>query len=487
MYFCRLMADNLKERTAKGLLWGTLNNGTAQLLNLVIGIFLARKLDATDYGIVGVLTIFGAIASSLQNCGLVPALINIKSPSHKDYNAVFWMNLSISMGLYVILFLSAPLIAAFFHQPCLVSVSRYMFLGLPLQALSIASGAYMLKNMMNREIAIIAIVSLSLSGAIGILMAYQGFSYWSLIAQQLVNVTCITLGRFYYVPWMPSLHIDLTPVKQMLGFSIKLMITSIVNALNFHVLTFIFGRFLPIQVVGYYAQANKWNNMAKATISDAIGQVAQTVMVSVSDERDRDVRVFRKMMRFTAFLSFPALFGLALVSHEFIILAIGDKWTDSIILLQILCIGGAFLPFYTLYQNLAISHGRSDIYMWYNIGQIVIQLLIVLLFYKQGIVAIVCASSAFIVIWLLVWHLVGLRLIGLRFSHLFLDTLPFLVVALAVMAATYFITMRIENLALLLTSRILIAAALYAGAMKLLQAKVMEETLQFFLKKKVSQ
>ncbi len=481
------MADNLKERTAKGILWGTVNNGTAQLLNLVIGIFLARKLDATDYGIVGVLAIFGAIASSLQNCGLAPALINIKTPTQKDYNAVFWMNLSISMGLYVILFFSAPLIAAFFHQPCLVSVSRYMFLGLPLQAVSIASGAYMLKNMMNREIAIIAIISLALSGAIGIFMAYHGFSYWSLVAQQLVNVTCITLGRFYYVPWTPSLHIDMTPVKQMLGFSIKLMITSVVNALNFHVLTFIFGRFLPIQTVGYYAQANKWNNMAKTTISDAIGQVAQPVMVSVSDERDRDVRVFRKMMRFTAFLSFPALLGLALVSREFILLAIGEKWTDSILLLQILCIGGAFLPFYTLYQNLAISHGRSGLYMWYNIGQIVMQLAIVLLFYKQGIVAIVCASSAFIVLWLMVWHLVGVRLIGLRFSHLLMDTLPFLFVALAVMVVTYFVTMRIENLPLLLTLRILIAAGLYAGAMKLLQAKVMEETLQFFLKKKVSQ
>ena len=480
------MADNLKERTAKGLLWGTINNGTAQVLNLVIGIFLARKLDATDYGIVGVLAIFGAIASSLQNCGLAPALINIKTPTHKDYNAVFWMNLSISMGLYVILFLSAPLIAAFFHQPCLVSVSRYMFLGLPIQALSIASGAYLMKNMMNREIAIIGIVSLALSGAVGILMAYQGFSYWSLVAQQLINVTCITLGRFYYVPWMPSLHIDLTPVKQMLGFSVKLMITSIVNALNFHVLTFVFGRFLPIQAVGYYAQANKWNNMAKTTISDAIGQVAQTVMVSVSDERDRDIRVFRKLMRFTAFLSFPALFGLALVSREFIILTIGEKWMDSILLLQILCIGGAFLPFYTLYQNLAISHGRSDIYMWYNIGQIIIQLAIVLLLYKLGIVAIVCASSAFLVLWLVAWHLVGYQLIGLRFTHLLMDTLPFLFVALAVMAATFVITMRIENLALLLALRILIAAVLYVGAMKLLQAKVMEETLQFLFKKKVS-
>jgi len=481
------MVDNLKERTAKGLLWGTVNNGMAQLLNLVIGIFLARKLDATDYGIVGVLAIFGAIASSLQNCGLLPALINIKAPSHKDYNAVFWINLSISIGLYIILFLSAPLIATFFHQPCLVSVSRCIFLGLPIQALCIASGAFMLKNMMNREIAIITIVSLSLSGAIGILMAYQGFSYWSLVAQQLINVTCITLGRFYYVPWKPSLHIDLTPLKQMLNTSIKLMITSIVNALNFHVLTFIFGRFLPIHVVGYYAQANKWNNMAKATISDAIGQVAQTVMVSVSDEKDRDIRVFRKMMRFTAFLSFPALLGLALVSREFIILAIGEKWMDSILLLQILCIGGAFLPFYTLYQNLAISHGRSDIYMWYNIGQIVIQLGIVLLFYKQGIIAIVCASSAFIVLWLLVWHLVGIRLIGLRFTHLLMDTLPFLFVALGVMVATYVITIRIENLLLLLVLRIVIAAALYAGAMKLLQAKVMEETFQFLFKKKVSQ
>ena len=87
----------------------------------------------------------------------------------------------------------------------------------------------------------------------------------------------------------------------------------------------------------------------------------------------------------------------------------------------------------------------------------------------------------------MVWHLVGVRLIGLRFSHLLMDTLPFLFVALAVMVVTYFVTMRIENLPLLLTLRILIAAGLYAGAMKLLQAKVMEETLQFFLKKKVSQ
>ena len=126
--------ENLKDKTAKGLFWGTINSGSTQVLNLIIGIVLGRLLTPGDYGIVGVLAIFIALAGTLQASGFTYGLINIKHPKDNDYNSVFWFNISTSIIIYIILFFCAPLIANFFSQPCLVNVSRVLFLSLPISA-----------------------------------------------------------------------------------------------------------------------------------------------------------------------------------------------------------------------------------------------------------------------------------------------------------------------------------------------------------------
>ena len=477
------MAKTLKEKTAQGLVWSAVNSGMTQLLNLVIGIFLARMLLPGDYGIVGVLTIFTAIAGCLQASGFTQGLINLKQPTANDYNSVFWFNTTVSLVLYAILFCCAPLIAWFFHQPVLVGVSRFVFLSFVISSFGIAQNAYMVKNMMQREIAISSVLALVVSGSVGLLLAFLGKAYWSLAWQQVVYITVLNAGRYYYADWRPSLHIDMGPVKRMFRFSVKILFTNIINTLSQHLLTFIFGHLFHINTVGNYSQANKWNAMASSTISNTLGQVAQTVLVSVEDERERELRIFRKMLRLTAFLSFPALFGLSLVSREFILCLLKDKWADAIPLLQILCVGGAFLPFYTLYQNLAITNRRSDLYMWCNIAQIVAQLAIVLLLSRYGIMVIVYAYTAFTIGWLLVWQLIARRLIGLRFWHLLLDTMPFMLAALAVMVATYFLTITIDSLPLLLISRIVLAALLYFAVMKAARVKILDECIRYFSKK----
>ena len=108
--------QSLKEKTAKGLFWGGLSNGVQQLLNLFFGIFLSRILNAEDYGMVGMLSIFSLIAGSLQESGFTAALANKRNISHKDYNAVFWFSTGLSACLYLILFLCAPLIGTI-HFP----------------------------------------------------------------------------------------------------------------------------------------------------------------------------------------------------------------------------------------------------------------------------------------------------------------------------------------------------------------------------------
>lgn len=477
------MEGGLKEKTAKGLLWGALNSGSTQLLNLIFGIFLGRLITPAEYGIVGVLSIFTLIAGNLQSSGFTQALVNLKAPRNEDYTAVFWFNTLTSFVLYALLFLSAPLIARFFHQPCLVEVSRFVFLSFVISSFGIAHNAYMTKNMMNRELAIIGAIALLCSGGVATFLAFYGFSYWSLAWQQIIYITVLNIGRYYYTPWRPSWHFTFEPVRKMFGFSVKILITNIINTLSNNILTLLFGRLYPIKAVGDYSQAYKWNTMASAFVANAVGQVAQPVLASVKEEQGRSVRVFRKMLRFTAFLSFPAMFGLTIISNEFILLTIGKRWIDAVPLLQMLCIGGAFVPFYTLYQNVTISNGRSDIYMFCNIAQIVLQLVIIGFFYHLGINTMVMVYTLFTIAWLFVWQWTARRIIGLRFREVIKDVMPTLCIALLVMATTYFVTLSLHHLLLLLICRILIAALLYAAIMKLLHVEMMDELILFIKKR----
>ena len=164
----------LKEKTAKGLFWGALNSGATQVISLLLGIVLAWLLTPDDYGIVGVLAIFIAIAGILQSSGFTQGLVNMKQPTWRDYNAVFWFNVLASLTIYIVLFACAPLIADYFHQPALVKLSRFIFLGFFISSFGIAPSAYLYKNMRNKENAITAIVSSILSGLVGIVLAWQG-------------------------------------------------------------------------------------------------------------------------------------------------------------------------------------------------------------------------------------------------------------------------------------------------------------------------
>ena len=479
------MQSDLKEKTARGLMWSGFNNAATQVLNLVFGIVLARVLTPEDYGVTGVLVIFSTIASNLQDSGFSQALINLPRPTKRDYDSVFWFNVTVSLTLYALLFACAPLLARHFGMPCLVGVSRVTFLGFVIAGLSIASGAYLRKNLRNREIAILSLTALLLSGVVGIGMALQGMTYWSLVGQQLTYITLITLGRFWYCGWLPSLHFSFQPVRQMMGFGMHMLVTNVVNTLSENLLTFLIGsHFRDGRVTGYFTQANKWNLMASKMVGETVGQLAQAVLVEVTSDRERELRVFRKLLRFTAFLSMPAMLGLALVAGEFIQVSIGEAWTGCVPMLRVLSVGGAFLPLYTLYRNLTVSSGQGRTYLWLGVSQVVLQVLVVACFMHLGIMPMITASVIFQVLWLGVWQAFAHRYVGMRWHMLAADVLPYLGAALLTMGLTYLCTMWMEHPWWLLASRVLLATAVYALLMRWRKDDIFQEITDKFIKKK---
>ena len=473
------MSESLKEKTAKGLLWGGISNGMQQLLNLFFGIFLARLLTPDDYGMVGMLSIFSLIAGSIQESGFISALINKKDIKHEDYNAVFWFSISTSLCIYTLLFLCAPLIARFFNQPELTALARYSFIGFVLSSTGIVHSAYLYKNLIVKQRAMLNITALIVSGIIGVTLAYNGFSYWGIATQSITYVGTIMIGYWFISPWRPSLQFNFKPLKGMIAFSSKMLATNIFNHLNNNIFSVILGKFYSEKEVGFYNQANKWNYMGHSLVSGMINGVAQPVLAQVTNDRERQLRVFRKMMRFTAFVAFPAMFGLSLIAPELITIAITDKWMESAQILRLLCISGAFIPITGLCSNLVISKGKSNIYMWNAIALGLLQLLVMCTIYPYGIQTMIITYISINIAWLLVWHYFVWCEIRYRFVHLMMDIIPFLLIAGGVMVVTYFLTLKINNIHLLFISKIIIAALLYILIMWMSGAKTFKESIQY--------
>ena len=476
------MEETLKDRTAKGIFWGGMSNGLQQLLNLIFGIFLGRLLSPTDYGMVGLLTIFSLVAGSFQESGFTAAIANKKEVTNRDYNAVFWFSVLVSTTLYILLFLAAPLIADFYDTPELTSLARYSFLGFFISSFGTAHFAKLFREMKVKQRTIATFTALCISGIIGITLAFFGFSYWGIATQNLCYILITTSLFWYFSGWKPTLFLDFTPLKEMFGFSSKLLATNVFNHINNNLFSVILGKFFNEEAVGYYTQGNKWNTMGHNLITGMVNSVAQPVLAKVQDDQERQLRVFRKMLKFTAFVAFPLMLGLSIIARELITILITEKWLTSADILSILCIGGAFLPITNLYSNFVISKGKSDIYLYNTIAVSILQLCSLLALYRFGIGTMLYGYIGINIVWLLVWHYFVKKEIQYSYWQALTDILHYLVCAAIVMFIANYLGNFIENTYLRIGAKILCAALLYFLVM--MRDPMLGEAIGYLLRRK---
>lgn len=474
---------SLKEKTIQGLFWGGFSIGLQQLLNLVFGIWISRILDASDYGIIGVLTIFTLIATTLQESGFTQAIANKKDATLKDFNSIFWCSSFIGISLYVILFFAAPLITAFFNMPELTKLSRFLFIGFVLSSFGTAYNAYLFKHLMVRQKAISTLTGLFISGIVGVTLAYSGYAYWGLAAQHITYVFVTNFLFFYFSKWTPKLEFSFHSIKELIPFSSRILITKICNHINNHVLNLIIGRFFTQTEVGFYSQSNKWNLMGSSIITEMVHGVSQPVLRKVDKEKERQKNIFLKLLRFTSFAAFPLLFGLAYIAPEFIEIALTSKWLPSAILLQILCIGGAFLPINNLLSNLLISSGKSSQYMWITVITGGIQVVLALILYPYGIKNMVIGVVVIQVSTTLMWFSFAKRGLSITFYEFFKDIIPYATAMVISVGLCYYILPSGMNVYLSIIAKVGIVGATYIALLIVFKSSILMECYQTIRKR----
>jgi O-antigen/teichoic acid export membrane protein len=469
----------LKEKTAKGLFWGGLSNIVQQGVGFSFNIIIARILSPDDYGLMGMLAIFTAVANTILDSGFTSALIKKKNIRHEDYNAVFWFSVFAGIGMYVLLFFAAPFIAHFYGKPQLTGLSRLLFLSFLVGSAGFAHHAMLFKKLMVKERAMIDIAAVFVSGVGGLALALNGLAYWGLALQTVLYTSTMVILRWYFSPWKPTFDFNFAPIKSMIGFSSKLFFTNIIGQISHNLLSVIIGKSYGERQTGLYSQGHKWMLVGHNIIASTINAVALPVFVEANEDKNRQLQIFRKMVRFGAFISFPTLFGLAFIAKEFIVITVGEKWLGSVPFLQLFCIHAGLAYIANLYYQLLISYGKSAIIMWYNICISLITLTSVLIVVRYGILFMVIVYVTVLILSIAGWHYFAGKLIGLHLVHLLKDILPYLVIIAGCFSVAWLLTKNIQNMYLLITCKVAVVAILYILIMKFSGSIIFKESIGF--------
>lgn len=351
--------SDLKLKTARSIKWNTIDRVSTQLLYAVVGIVLANLLSERDFGLVGLLLGFQAFANLFVDSGFGTTLLQKKDPTERDYSTVFWFNLTVSTVIYVILFFCAPLIAHAFHdEQILIPLSRVLFLTFVINALSIVQTNRLMKRMDVKMLAVANTLGLVISGVVGVWMALAGWGVWALVWQYVALGTVKTAWLWITGKWWPRGGFSWESLRQIYRVGLSVFSSSMLNTVCLQIYTFVIGA-LNFTLLGVYTQADKWSKMSSASVSQILTATFVPLLSGVQDDRPTFLRYMQRVNRFTAFLLFPVMFGLAAIGAPLFHTLFGHKWDAAIPIFQILTLRGIFIVMISLYNNFILSIGAA--------------------------------------------------------------------------------------------------------------------------------
>lgn len=428
---------SLKQKTVSGLIWSFIDTFAGQGITFVVGIILARLLTPHEFGLIGILMIFIAISQSIVDSGFSQALIRKNDCTNTDYSTVFYFNLVIGVLFYFILYYTSGPISNFFDEPQLKQIIKVFSIIIVVESFTIIQRTILTKKVDFKLQAKISLIASTVSGFIAIIMAYNNFGVWSLVALHVGRRSLNSLFLWLWNRWKPLFVFSIQSFKELFAFGGKLLLSGLIDTIYRNIYYLIIGKYFSAQELGYYTRANEFKRMPSENLNAIIGRVSYPVLSTMQDDIPRLKNNYQKLIRSTMFITFVLMIGMAAVAEPMIITLIGEKWSPSIIYLQMLCFVGMMYPLHALNLNMLKVSGRSDLFLKLEIIKKVLAVPTIIVGIIWGIkVMIVGMMVNTLIAYYLNSYWSG-RFIGYSFKQQVADIYPSLVLALSMGIGVY--------------------------------------------------
>lgn len=436
---------NIKQDTIRGLKWSMIEKFSVQIVSFILGLIMARILQPSDFGIIGMLSIFFAISESLVDCGFSNALIRKINCSETDYSTVFYFNIVISILCYIILYFSSPYIAGFFNMPILEPLVQLLALNIILNSFITVQRAKLTIKIDFKSQAMASFVSSLLGAVIGIFLAKQGYGVWS-IAWQMVSTTFFTVVIITYITkWRPKLIFSWESFKPLFSFGSKLALSGLIETFYSNFTTFLIGKVYSPTDLGFYTRGHSIANLPSRNITNIIQKVSFPILAQIQNNNNRLIEIYRKYISISSLVIFFLMMILAGIAKPLVIILLTDKWVESALYLQIFCFVMMFDHINLLNLNLLKVKGRSDLYLRLQIIKKMISLGMVLLAIPFGPIAVCSVLVVYVQIAIVINTYYTGKLFNMGYKIQIMDYSKYFVLALISCLPSFILSFYIVN------------------------------------------
>lgn len=436
---------SVKQQATKSVLWSAIERFSVQGIQFLLSIIIARLLLPTDYGLIAMLSIFMAIAQTFIDSGFANALIQKKNRTETDYSTAFFFNIAISVVLYLLLYLSSPAIADFYHQEELNAITRIVGISLIINSFGIVQQAKLTIALNFKRQAIASLTAVIISGIVGVVMAYRGYGAWALVWQSLLNNFLRVALLWFFSKWVPLFCFSRESFCTLFSFGSKILLSSLLHTIYTNLYTLIIGKKFSAGELGYYNRAFTLAQFPSTNLTNVIVRAVYPIQCRLQDDDEQLRSMFLKYMRMACYLIFPVMIGFCALAEPVVRLLLTDKWLPVVPLLQILCIAYMWDPIMKINHNMLNVKGRSDYFLYAEVLKKIVAFTILFLTIPFG-VKIMCAGLilyAFADIIIITYY--TRKLTGISLLIQIKVLLPVVLLSFSMGGLVYLTTLLLEN------------------------------------------
>lgn len=429
-----------KQKAINGVVWSSVQRFGVMTITFVSNVILARLLTPDDYGCIGMLMIFIALSASFIDGGFGSALIQKKEPTNEDYSTIFYWNIFLSLVLYGVLYVFAPLIASFYRIPQLSEVLRALGVVLFFNAVSIIQQNQLRKKLLFKKLALVNVTSAIVSLVVAMVLAYNGCGIWVLVAQQIALSVVNALLLWIVGNWTPDRVFSWKSFRELFQFGVFMLLSSLFGTLSNEIQGLLVGRMFNPATMGLYSQAYRLEGSAATATSSIIDQVTYPVLASYQDDRPSFISALKRFIQIPAYVCSLVMMVMIVVAKPLIILLFSEKWVGCVPYFQILCTSGLAVCLQGSANNAIAAIGKSKVFFrWTIIKRTLTIILSVAGILIGGMYGLLwsCVAGAWSV-YLINAYLVS-RHIGYGFFKQITDILPFIVMASSIGALVFWV------------------------------------------------
>lgn len=467
---------NVKSKVLHGTFWLFMEKGGLGIIEFIVAWILARFfLDPIDYSTVGVIAIFVSFSNIFIKGGFNYALIQKKDLDEKDKSTIFWISVGFAVVFYGLLFVFAPLIASFYNKPIVCSILRVEALVLIFDALSIVQTSLLERNLEFKKLFVKAMITVLVSAAVGIGMATAGLGPWALVGQTLSMSVVGTICLWFMSSFKPKLVFSKESLKSSSGFSLRLLISNIINNVYSNALPAAMDKLYAPDTLGYYNKSKTIPAKISESVNATITSIVFPSLAQFQNEPKKIKSLTRRFIVTSCFLTFAIMAGLIAVARPMILFIYTSKWENSIVFMQFVCVSFALQPINSANLQAIKAMGRSDIYLKLEIIKNVIGIILIglAMFFTRnieyGLYIVLAVQTIISIICVVINAWPNKKLMDYSILEQIKDIVPSLLLAIIMGVAVWSITLiGLPNIVTLLI-QVPVGILLYLGLAALLK------------------